>query len=177
MWRSKKRYENNKERRKEYMKKRRQDHKEYLHEYNVKHWKEYYELHKEQCNKSSKEYIKTHREQRINTQKKYRNSHREQLTEANRERRTSKWYSKAHSITKYYIDKLNIRPDVCPICWTHTIIVAHHPDYSKELEIVFCCNACHKNIHVWNIECPKPINLLDLIPPFDSNNPSEERRF
>jgi hypothetical protein len=28
--------------------------------------------------------------------------------------------------------------------------------------VVFCCKFCHKNIHEWNIECPRPINLLDM---------------
>lgn len=165
MARNKDWYEKNKEKRKVYMIKWRQDHKEQLHEYNIKHWKEYYATHKEKCNKKNKEYIKAHRDQRLSTQKKYRVTHREQLTETNKLRRINKWYGKAHSITKYYIDKYNIRPDTCPICWESTVIVAHHPDYNKELEIVFCCNRCHNNIHTWLIECPEPINLKTLSQP------------
>lgn len=26
-------------------------------------------------------------------------------------------------------------------------IVAHHPDYSKPNEVVFCCQICHDKIH------------------------------
>jgi hypothetical protein len=78
------------------------------------------------------------------------------------------WYNRAyfHTKTNNYIKKHNLRPSVCTIiCWYKWKIFVHHPSYDsldKWCEIVFCCQSCHKNIHSWNIECPKPINLLDL---------------
>lgn len=38
-------------------------------------------------------------------------------------------------------------PDGCSKCRTHGSIEAHHPDYSKPLDVVWLCRACHVNLH------------------------------
>lgn len=48
----------------------------------------------------------------------------------------------------------------CPICNAKWNIVAHHPDYSKRNEVVFCCKQCHMAIHRWEIKNFDVINLL-----------------
>lgn len=75
------------------------------------------------------------------------------------QRRKRKWYNPIHLKTEREIAKLWIRPIKCPICWMDNRIIAHHTDYSKPYEIVFCCQICHDKIHKNKIECPKPINL------------------
>ena len=60
------------------------------------------------------------------------------------------------------IRKLKIRPTICPICWYEWRIIAHHPDINVRNEIVFCCQICHDKIHKWKMECPKPIDLINL---------------
>lgn len=40
-----------------------------------------------------------------------------------------------------------VKPDKCSLCHKHDIINAHHPDYSKPLEIIWVCSMCHGNIH------------------------------
>lgn len=42
-----------------------------------------------------------------------------------------------------------IRPDACDACGTREArrIEAHHPDYSKPLEVLWLCTLCHGAIH------------------------------
>ena len=62
------------------------------------------------------------------------------------------WYVNIQRRTRYLINKLGIRPKQCPICWYKTDkVVAHHPSYDKQYEIVFCCNSCHRLIHLWEL--------------------------
>lgn len=116
------------------------------------------------CKSCTLEWRKTEHE-RIMSRKRdmdrYYNSpkRREYIFRTWAERRERKWYSKVHSITRNKIRNLGIRPNVCPICWNNGRIIAHHPDYSKRYEIVFCCQICHDKIHKWKIECPKCIDL------------------
>jgi hypothetical protein len=77
------------------------------------------------------------------------------------ERRRKKWYSKIHAKTERAIKKLGIRPSKCQLCWYKWRIIAHHPDYNKWNEIVFCCQICHDKIHHNKITDYKIINLLD----------------
>jgi len=68
-----------------------------------------------------------------------------------------------HSIrikTQKYIKSLWLRPSKCPICWYEWPIQAHHLNYNKWNEVVFCCQTCHSQIHHWIINCPQPIDLL-----------------
>ena len=59
---------------------------------------------------------------------------------------------KLHKKTRDIINKLWARPNKCPICWGWGEIIAHHPDYNKIYEVVFCCKSCHNLIHNWTIE-------------------------
>ena len=75
-------------------------------------------------------------------------------------RRKLKWYNPIHLKAEKKITKLNLRPDVCPICWYKWRIIAHHPDYTKPYDVVFCCQICHDKIHKNKIKCPKPITII-----------------
>lgn len=62
------------------------------------------------------------------------------------------WYVNIQRRTRYLINKLGIRPKQCSICWYKTDkVVAHHPNYDKQYQIVFCCNSCHRLIHLWEL--------------------------
>lgn len=95
--------------------------------------------------------------------KKYYEKNKKEIQQKNHARGKLKWYDKIHRSTKKKIDRRWIRPSSCPICWANGVrIIAHHPDYNDRNLIVFCCDSCHRNIHNGNIECPKPINILDF---------------
>ena len=77
------------------------------------------------------------------------------------------WFDryKFHATAKRYVRVHNLRPKQCTICWELGNIEMHHPSYKSFEEwskVVFCCKKCHRNIHNWYLECPAPINLLDL---------------
>lgn len=40
-----------------------------------------------------------------------------------------------------------IKPNTCKICGNISRISGHHKDYSKPLEVIWCCSSCHKLIH------------------------------
>lgn len=96
-------------------------------------------------------------------EKEYRNSHKAEINARRREKNHEIWQGRIHLMTNRIIRRLWIRPTKCPICWVERRIEAHHPDYKKPYEIVFCCNVCHQRIHNWWFECPKPIDLHTLL--------------
>ena len=150
------------------------DRKAYMKEYN----RRYIESHREELKEKKKIYRKKHKEYIKEWQRIYREQHKDELkikkkqyAETNKEwisekkkiREAKKWYTTIHNKTWRYIREHNLRPTICPICWDDKwIIEAHHPDYTKWNEIVFCCQHCHHEIHNWYIVCPQPINILNL---------------
>lgn len=43
-----------------------------------------------------------------------------------------------------------IKSKVCSICGeTDCVIEGHHEDYSKPLEVIWCCIKCHKELHIF----------------------------
>jgi len=40
-----------------------------------------------------------------------------------------------------------LRASVCDLCSAGGRIEGHHPDYSKPLEVLWLCGACHRKIH------------------------------
>lgn len=145
--------------------------------------REYHEKNKERINEKKKEYMKSvfnithpnykkeYHSKRIKTDKEYSekvrekrreyiHKHYESIRVKNKERWKLMWYNAVQLRAKRLIKKLWIRPNKCPICWFCSDIVAHHPDYTKWYEIVFCCKSCHNFIHNWTMECPQPINIL-----------------
>lgn len=78
--------------------------------------------------------------------------------------RKEMWYNRIHKRVKRKIDETIWRPKTCPICWNSSDrIIAHHPDYNKWYEIVFCCSQCHNKIHRWYIINYKIVNLMETL--------------
>ena len=59
-------------------------------------------------------------------------------------RREDKNRSKCHNFVKRHMSHL--KPDECSICEKKNKIIAHHEDYDKPGEVVWCCQACHKTV-------------------------------
>lgn len=63
------------------------------------------------------------------------------------------WYKqKARLKLNYHVKKGNIlKPDICTVCKENKKLEAHHEDYTKPLDVVWCCRTCHntldKNTH------------------------------
>lgn len=94
--------------------------------------------------------------------KQYRELHKEELSMKHKLRNSEKWYVSIHNKTDSLIRKLWIRPIICSVCWWKWKIEAHHQDYNKWNEVVFCCQSCHKLIHNWYINNFKTVNILNF---------------
>ena len=149
----------------------REDNPEYVKEYNKRyreeHWHEIYEKRKNDdeykmyARKYQKTYRAEHKDELLKAHKEYYELHKDEMSLKHKERNKTKWYVSVHNRTALLIRKKWIRPKICPICWNTGIIEAHHPDYSKRNEIVFCCQSCHHDIHNWYIKGIQTINILD----------------
>lgn len=40
-----------------------------------------------------------------------------------------------------------VRPDHCALCKTPCLPNGHHDDYSKPLDVIWCCDSCHGKRH------------------------------
>lgn len=48
----------------------------------------------------------------------------------------------------YHVKKGNLeKPSKCSVCKKESTIYAHHPDYSKPLEVIWLCRDCHCEEH------------------------------
>lgn len=116
---------------------------------------------REYIHNREKKYYAEHREERKKYNQYYRQKHKQELKKYDKQKRIKWWYVNIHNKTRAYVLKHNIKHDTCCICWNTFKIEMHHPDYSKRYEVCIVCNWCHKEIHSWYRECPKPINLLN----------------
>lgn len=133
--------------------------------------KTYIKENREKVNRRAREYCRKNREKINERASKRRRNHLELVRERakNHIKARSKelWFhwKSFHNKARLYVSKYWLRPDSCSICWSTKDIVMHHPSYETFLEwknVVFCCVGCHSKIHTWEIECPKPINLIEL---------------
>lgn len=147
------------------------DNSEYLSQYK----KEYEREHKEWRKNYNRRYTLEHSEE-IRIRKKKRNEdnrdrnyeiRKEYMKRYIRNRRNYKYpvssaMRKLHRVTEDFINTNIIKPKKCSICNKERRIIAHHPNNDIRNEIVFCCDRCHRLIHSWYLECPKPIDLLKI---------------
>jgi ribosomal protein S27AE len=40
-----------------------------------------------------------------------------------------------------------VRPNTCSRCGFDVLAIAHHPDYSKPLDVIWLCDQCHVRLH------------------------------
>ena len=145
-----------------FAKKYRETHKDAIKKYRL--W------YKENRGEKIKEWQKTYREKnkerireynrnnwdrnKLKRKERFRNN-KDEIQKKVRERKSRMGYEGIHRMVSWLVKKLWIRPSVCPICWYKWQIIAHHPDYKKEYEVVFCCQSCHQLIHRWEIHIDK----------------------
>ena len=46
-------------------------------------------------------------------------------------------------------DGVVIRPPECEVCQVPCDVHGHHDDYTKPLDVIWCCTACHALIHAY----------------------------
>lgn len=103
-----------------------------------------------ECEKTySKNYMKRYRREHPNCRKeerrKYYLSHKEELAEKQKRSRINyPEKMQAQSKVNYLIHIGEwTKPTACEVCGKEGRVEAHHDDYSKPLEVVWCCKSCH----------------------------------
>jgi len=119
-----------------------------------KHRREHYLKNRERQLAQNKEWKNNNEERNRELQKEHKRKLRsDPVKNALLLRAVRKWTRQnpqkktAQDLVKYRINKKGDRPQSCPICKREGATLAHHEDYSKPLEVVFCCYVCHKKIH------------------------------
>ena len=118
--------------------------KEHLEE-TRKYRKKYYEEHKEEFRARNKAWIENNREaHRKHCRESNKKNHEKTMERMRKYSADHPEKSKANGIVSKKIKqgKLN-KPDRCSICGETGYIEAHHDDYSKPLDIIWCCKKCH----------------------------------
>jgi hypothetical protein len=111
---------------------------------------EYGKRNREKINEKNRERHSKNPEKQKEHARKYRESHRIEMVEYTRKWRKRNWEKVlAQSKLKDHVDRGNIiRPEKCSLCKSSDYrIEAHHPDYSKPLDVVWVCQKCHASIH------------------------------
>lgn len=113
-----------------------------------------------------REYYIKNKDKIAEHKKAYRLSHPEKYTEEFLSNKV--WFKRNsfHNKSRNLVRKYWLLPSKCPICDKEWSMEIHHPSYDnfdKRSEVVICCKSCHKRIHSWSLECPTPINLLNLL--------------
>ena len=130
---------------------------------------------KSMCKKCCRKYVdwwySKNREKHLEYCKLYHEINRDKLNlkkeKHNNDFREKVWFdwSAFHWRARSHVKRYKLKPDICPICGNVWNVIIHHPSYEtydKRSEVVFCCATCHSKIHKWAIECPNPVNLLEL---------------
>ena len=107
--------------------------------------KKYYSEHKEEINRHNKEWIDANREKHNAYRRKYIREHMDELVDYQKKSRSEhpeKYRANAIINSRIKRGKLT-RPTACEVCGKEGRVEAHHDDYSKPLEVVWCCKSCH----------------------------------
>ena len=165
------------------------EHKKYImnKNYILKKSKERYLKNRDKCLSQVKNNYFNNREKKLEYASNYRKLNNESIKIKDKKRYRNKryWLSTKEEIDNFKLDRFKkqnknwntfhwrtydflknnwLYPNRCSICLKENVrIDAHHPDYSKRNEVVLCCKSCHRKIHTLKIQCPQPINILELI--------------
>jgi hypothetical protein len=105
----------------------------------------YREEYREEVNKKAREYGHNHRDERSANTRRWRQNNKDRRRELDR-----KYYSE-HREKRLVKSKVQqalktgkiVKPERCQSCNAKKPLCAHHKDYSKPLEVVWLCRACH----------------------------------
>ena len=111
--------------------------------------RKYYAAHRKECCEYSRKYRAAHREKQCEYERVYRATHRQKLYETTRKYRAA---HPEHFAAKKVVecavqDGTLVRAPVCMDCGKWYLTEAHHPNYSKPLDVIWLCRECHRLAH------------------------------
>ncbi|SRR6266496_2799990 len=98
------------------------------------------------------EWKKNHPQSELHHKKLYRERHKQQIkayakTWHEKWRNANREKKHAHDAVRSAIRTgILTRPDKCALCSKSKHIEAHHPDYTKQLDVIWVCQDCHSKI-------------------------------
>lgn len=94
------------------------------------------------------EWYKTYRDKHLRNLRKYRQNHPERILAYQREYYRKNTPKKlAHARVRYALRNGKLQKQPCVVCGS-VKSEAHHPDYSKPLEVTFLCHLHHCEVHM-----------------------------
>lgn len=121
--------------------------KEHAEEYKA-YRKRYYQEHKEGNLKHSKEWTEKNRDKHNEYCRKWTRRNIDKVNEYQKRTRgehPEKYRAQAIINTRIARGKLQ-KPNVCQVCGKEGRVEAHHADYSKPLDVIWCCKKCHYHL-------------------------------
>lgn len=115
------------------------------------HNRNYYKANAAKTNEHNRNYQKDNAAKISELKRKYYAEHREQIAEVRRKyRKENSEKTKAMDIANQAIRKgILKRSNICSKCGVCSgIMDAHHPDYLRQLDVVWLCRSCHQKLHV-----------------------------
>lgn len=113
------------------------------------------------CIECTKEAVKVHRSERLEYYRAYdRQRAKDPKRVAQRAAYQKTWRGPRHepdpvkraarvAVGNAVRDGRLVKPPECEVCATPCDPHGHHDDYSKPLEVIWCCTACHALIHAY----------------------------
>ena len=110
--------------------------------------RKYYAEHKEENKRKSKEWTEKNRDKHNAYCKKWQEENVDKMLDYQRKsRRERPEKSRANAIINSRIARGKLkRPTVCEVCGKEGRVEAHHSDYSKPLDVIWCCKKCHYHL-------------------------------
>jgi hypothetical protein len=87
------------------------------------------------------------KERHVEYTKQWKQDHPDRVTEYNKRHRNVIHQRAQHSLQKALKSGKVVRPDTCELCGGICKAEGHHPDYSKRLDVMWLCRACHVYVH------------------------------
>lgn len=81
---------------------------------------------------------------RVNARAEYAKTHKTPRTEGNPIKRAARV-----KLGNALRDGKIAKPPVCDVCSQPHTLHGHHDDYTKPLDVIWCCTACHALIHAY----------------------------
>jgi len=103
---------------------------------------------REKRTEQKREWARANKDKRNKGNKEYRQNHREKMALQCREWRNKNPEKLIHWIIFQAIKRHGFqRQRVCQNCNSSQSILAHHPDYTKPLYVIWLCRSCHTSYH------------------------------